>query len=67
MSREGKLLESCQLFDIYEGAQIQQGYKSIAYTITFRAKEKTLEDSEVNAVMKKILHGLEQMGIELRQ
>ena len=67
VQRGGKLLESCQLFDIYEGAQIQQGYKSIAYTITFRAKEKTLEDSEVNAVMKKILHGLEQMGIELRQ
>ncbi len=65
--RGGKLLESYQLFDIYEGAQIKAGYKSVAYSITFRAKDRTLEDNDVNAVMKKILNGLEQMGIELRQ
>ncbi len=65
--RGGKLLESYQLFDIYEGAQIKAGYKSVAYSITFRAKDRTLEDGDVNAVMKKILNGLEQMGIELRQ
>lgn len=65
--RGGKLLESYQLFDIYEGAQIKSGYKSMAYSITFRAKDRTLEDNDVNAVMKKILNGLEQMGIELRQ
>ena len=65
--RGGKLLESYQLFDIYEGAQIKEGFKSMAYSITFRAKDRTLEENDVNAAMKKILHGLEQMGIELRQ
>lgn len=67
VQRGGKLLESFQLFDVYEGAQIKAGYKSVAYSITFRAKDRTLEDNDVNAVMKKILNGLEQMGIELRQ
>lgn len=65
--RGGKILESYELFDIYEGSQIKEGYKSIAYSITFRAKDRTLEESDITAVMKKILNGLEQMGIELRQ
>lgn len=65
--RGGTILESYQLFDIYEGSQIKEGYKSIAYSITFRAKDKTLEEAEVSAAMKKILNGLESMGIELRQ
>lgn len=65
--RAGKLLESCRLFDIYEGSQIKQGYKSIAYAITFRAKDRTLEESDIAGAMKKILNGLEQLGIELRQ
>lgn len=64
--RGGKILESYQLFDIYEGSQIAEGYKSIAYSITFRAKDHTLEEKEVSAVMEKILHGLRSMGIELR-
>ncbi len=65
--RGGKILESYQLFDIYEGSQIQEGFKSVAYSITFRAKDKTLEENEITAAMKKILNGLESMGIELRQ
>ncbi|NLL77276.1 MAG: phenylalanine--tRNA ligase subunit beta [Clostridiales bacterium] len=65
--RGGKLLESYKLFDIYEGAQIKAGFKSVAYTITFRAKDRTLEESDVTSAMKKILNGLESMGIELRQ
>ena len=65
--RGGKLLESYELFDIYEGEQIKAGFKSVAYSITFRAKDRTLEDADVVAAMKKILNGLEQMGIELRQ
>ena len=64
--RGGKILESYSLFDIYEGAQILAGHKSVAYTITFRAKDHTLEDKEVSAVMEKILHGLKELGIELR-
>ena len=65
--RGGKLLEEFSLFDIYEGAQIMAGYKSMAYTISFRAKDRTLEENDVNAAMKKILNGLEEMGIELRK
>ena len=66
VQRGGKILESYELFDIYEGAQILAGHKSVAYSITFRAKDHTLEDKEVSAVMEKILHGLRGMGIELR-
>ena len=62
----GKYLEHYELFDIYEGAQIAEGYKSIAYSISFRANDKTLEDSEVNAAMEKILKGVRTLGIELR-
>lgn len=64
--RGGKILEDYRLFDIYEGSQIKAGYKSLAYSITFRAQDRTLEDADVAAVMKKILNGLEGMGIELR-
>ena len=66
VQRGGKILESYELFDIYEGAQILAGHKSVAYSIAFRAKDHTLEDKEVSAVMEKILHGLRGMGIELR-
>ena len=62
----GKILESYNLFDIYEGDQIQDGYKSVAYNITFRAKDHTLEEKEINGAMNKILNGLKSMGIELR-
>ena len=67
VQRGGKNLESCRLFDIYEGAQIKEGYKSMAYSVVFRAKDKTMEEAEITAVMKKLLNGLESMGIELRQ
>ena len=65
--RGGKHLESYHLFDLYEGAQIEKGYKSMAYSIIFRAKDKTLEESDIASAMKKILNGLESMGIVLRQ
>ena len=64
--RGGKILESYELFDIYEGSQIKDGYKSMAYSVVFRNHDKTLEESEINAVMKKILNGLTGLGIELR-
>ena len=65
--RGGKILESIQLFDIYEGSQIQEGFKSMAYTITFRAKDRTLDENDITGAMKKILNGLESLGIELRK
>ncbi|MCR5427045.1 MAG: phenylalanine--tRNA ligase subunit beta [Lachnospiraceae bacterium] len=64
--RGGKILESYKLFDLYEGSQILKGFKSMAYTISFRAKDRTLEEADISAVMKKILNGLENLGIELR-
>lgn len=64
--RGGRHLESYELFDLYEGAQIKPGFKSVAYTITFRNKEKTMEEAEISAAMKKILNGLQDLGIELR-
>ena len=63
----GAYLESYALFDIYEGAQIKEGYKSVAYSIVFRAQDKTLEDAEVTEAMNRILKALEGMGIELRK
>ncbi len=65
--RGGKILESYELFDVYEGEQIQEGCKSVAYSIVFRAKDKTLEEAEIMAAMKKILNGLKSLGAELRQ
>ncbi len=64
--RGGKLLESIKLFDIYEGSQIQEGFKSMAYTLNFRDPSKTLSDEEINKCMKKIINGLESLGAELR-
>ena len=66
MQRGGKLLEDFRLFDIYEGLQVATGFKSMAYSLVFRAKDHTLTDEEVNSVMKKILNGLSGLEIELR-
>ena len=66
IQRGGKILESCQLFDLYEGAQIKAGFKSVAYSIVFRAKDRTLEEGDITAAMKKIWNGLESLGIEIR-
>lgn len=63
----GHHLESYHLFDIYEGSQIKAGYKSVAYSITFRANDRTLEEKDITAAMDKIIAGLEDLGIELRK
>ena len=63
----GKLLEKVTLFDVYEGNQIDRGFKSVAYSVTFRASDRTLSEEDINGVMQKILKGLESMGIVLRQ
>lgn len=63
----GAYLESYALFDLYEGAQIKAGFKSVAYSIVFRAKDKTLEEADITKAMEKILKALEDMGIELRK
>lgn len=63
----GAILEKCTLFDVYRGKQIAKGYKSMAYSLTFRAKDRTLTDEEVNKVFDKILNELkEKLNAELR-
>lgn len=63
----GNLLENYHLFDVYEGNQIEKGYKSVAYSISFRAKDRTLQDQDVNKVMDKIIAALSELGAELRK
>lgn len=63
----GAYLENIELFDVYKGGQIVEGSKSVSFSITFRAENKTLVDDEVNSVMKDILTSLEtQLGAVLR-
>nr|WP_308691374.1 phenylalanine--tRNA ligase subunit beta [uncultured Terrisporobacter sp.] len=54
------LVESYKLFDVYKGSQIAEGYKSIAYSITYRSKDKTLTDDDVNKVHHNIIRELEE-------
>ena len=63
----GSYLENVELFDVYEGNQIASGFKSLAYSLTFRAKDKTLEEAEISAAMDKIIKALSGMNVELRQ
>ena len=63
----GKLLEDYHLFDVYEGEQLGKDEKSLAYSIRFRAADRTLEDKDVTAVMDKILKKMSVLGAELRQ
>lgn len=64
----GKLVEEVKLFDIYRGSQITEGYKSMAYSITYRSDEKTLTEEDITKVHNKILNSLaNQVGAALRQ
>ncbi|MPM64982.1 Phenylalanine--tRNA ligase beta subunit [bioreactor metagenome] len=61
------ILESYKLFDVYKGSQIEEGHKSIAYSITYRSAEKTLTDEDVAKVHDKILSELsEKLNANLR-
>lgn len=63
----GKLLESVEIFDVYKGSQIDAGYKSMAYALIFRAKDRTLVEEDVNKAMAKIFKNLEdKLEAELR-
>ncbi len=62
-----RLLESFKLFDIYEGEQLGEDEKSLAYTIRFRASDRTLEEKDVTSVMDKILKKMKVIGAELRK
>ena len=62
----GKILESCELFDVYEGEQVGEDKKSVAFSLLFRAKDRNLESTEVDKAVEKVLSALKEMGIELR-
>ncbi|MBP5426495.1 MAG: phenylalanine--tRNA ligase subunit beta [Clostridiales bacterium] len=58
--RGGKILESFKLFDVYEGEQVGEGQKSMAYSLAFRASDRTLTDDDIDKSMKKIIDGLQR-------
>lgn len=63
----GDILESFKLFDVYRGDQVEKGYKSVAYTLTYRHRERTLTDEDVNKINDKILAAIkEELGGVLR-
>ena len=62
----GDLLEHLELFDLYEGAQVGPGNKSLAYTLRFRAADRTLEEKDISPLMSKIITKLSAMGVMLR-
>ena len=62
----GNLLEKIKLFDVYKGAQIEAGKKSVAFNIVLRSSDSTLTDEQTNNVMKKVMAELEKAGAVLR-
>ena len=62
----GKHLEMLRLFDLYQGEQVKEGFKSMAYNLTFRAEDRTLTDKEVDQWIEKIVKALEKAEITLR-
>ena len=60
-------LESVKLFDVYRGAQIGENKKSVSFSVSLRASDRTLNDTEADGAVKKILKALErELGITLR-
>ncbi len=62
----GKMLESVDLFDVYQGSQIAAGQKSVAYSLKFRVPEKTLSDEDIDPVLNKIFEKLKENNCILR-
>ena len=64
----GKYLEQVELFDIFRGKQIGEGKKSVAFSVVFRAEDRTLQDSEVSGIMEKMIESLQkELNAVLRQ
>lgn len=64
----GGLLTSIEVFDVYTGKNIAENKKSMAYSLTFAAKDKTLTDEEINPILEKIIQEMEkQLGAQLRK
>ena len=68
ISKISPVIEKIELFDVYQGAGVEAGKKSIAISIVLREKNKTLEENEINSVITKILEKVKkEFGAELRQ
>ncbi len=65
-NKGGAYLESYELFDVYQGERIAAGFKSMAFTLTFRAPDRTLDDDTISEAMNRIIKTLDGMGITLR-
>lgn len=65
-SAVGKTLENISLFDVYEGAQVGDGMKSVAFSLRLRSPERTLTDEEADGAVKKAVKALEKIGVKLR-
>ena len=63
----GRLCEKIELFDVYEGAQIPEGKKSVAFSVWLRSQDSTLTDKEIDEANAKIIKKLESVGAELRK
>ena len=64
----GQLLEKVELFDIYEGDQIPEGHRNLAYSLSYRALDRTLKDSDINHIHDGIIQALEtKFGAQLRK
>ncbi|ETP70804.1 phenylalanyl-tRNA synthase subunit beta [Planococcus glaciei CHR43] len=62
----GKLLKDVRVFDLYEGDKMEEGKKSVAFSLTYFDPEKTLTDEEVTNAHEKVLSALTEVGAELR-
>ena len=62
----GGTLETLALFDVYRGAQVAQGKKSVAFSLTMRAADRTLTDEEADAAIQRALQALAALGAQLR-
>ncbi len=62
----GKLCENIELFDIYQGSQIADGKKSVAYRVTLRSADSTLTDEVIDRAVNKMIKRLEAVGASLR-
>ena len=67
MSVNPRIIESVKLFDVYRGEHIEEGYKSTAFSVTYRNKDRTLKEKEVEKISNKVLELLEtKFGAKLR-
>jgi len=67
VSEADPLVESVNLFDLYRGTPVPEGYKSLAFSVSLRAPDRTLSEEEANEIFSKIVRALsERVGAKLR-